>query len=656
MRRWLAIVAALVASLLPLYAAAGDRDSVRWEEQMEQMVVTATRTPRLLKDVPVLTRVLTAEDIRLADANGVAELLQQELPGLEFSWAMSREVSLNMNGFGGNNILFLIDGERLAGETMNNIDYQRLSLDNIERIEIVRGAASSLYGSNATGGVINIITKKAKQKVSLNVNAHAGSHADYRFGGVLGNRIGQVSNVLSGRYTHMGMYEMSPFKSSVGERLIANKNHTWQVEDRLTWTPVSRLSLTARAGYFFRERVYDSSQNNRYRDFSGGLRGEYRFGADHTLELAYSFDQYDKSDFSTITRYDIRDYSNVQNSLRALYNNRIADCLTLTVGGDVMRDYMRSYMFEGGGRSQVTADALVQADWEIDSRWEVVGGARYDYYSESAASSLTGKLSARFKASKDVTLRASYSGGFRAPTLKEMFMDFDMSGVFKIYGNPHLKPERSHNFQASAEFSRGGWNLSATLSHNIVSNRITTIWDPTALGLYGNLGAMRYLNVADMAVTGAEANVAWTIDRHWDARLSYCFNYVHLPSSSLYTDDTRPHSLTARVGYRLTFGREVLSTKTGTLKSHILNINLSGRYLSPLNIYELDESYSRLNTFRTHYDGYLMLKLTAQLRTPWGFTFAASADNLLNYRPAVYTYYSPKTTGTTFTVGVSYDL
>ncbi|MCF0193914.1 MAG: TonB-dependent receptor, partial [Bacteroidaceae bacterium] len=98
MRRWLAIVAALVASLLPLYAAAGDRDSVRWEEQMEQMVVTATRTPRLLKDVPVLTRVLTAEDIRLADANGVAELLQQELPGLEFSWAMSREVSLNMNG------------------------------------------------------------------------------------------------------------------------------------------------------------------------------------------------------------------------------------------------------------------------------------------------------------------------------------------------------------------------------------------------------------------------------------------------------------------------------------------------------------------------------------------------------------------------------
>ena len=72
---------------------------------------------------------------------------------------MDQQVSLNMQGFGGNAILFLVDGERLAGETLDNIDYNRLNMDNVERIEIVKGAASSLYGSNAVGGVVNIISK-----------------------------------------------------------------------------------------------------------------------------------------------------------------------------------------------------------------------------------------------------------------------------------------------------------------------------------------------------------------------------------------------------------------------------------------------------------------------------------------------------------------
>ena len=73
---------------------------------------------------------------------------------------MNQETSLNMNGFGGNAVLFLVDGERLAGETMDNVDYSRLNLDNVGRIEIVKGAASALYGANAVAGVINIISRE----------------------------------------------------------------------------------------------------------------------------------------------------------------------------------------------------------------------------------------------------------------------------------------------------------------------------------------------------------------------------------------------------------------------------------------------------------------------------------------------------------------
>ena len=76
---------------------------------------------------------------------------------------MNQQTHLNFSGFGGQGVLFLIDGERLAGETMDDVDFSRLTMDNVERIEIGKGAASALYGSNAVGGVVNIITKKADQ-------------------------------------------------------------------------------------------------------------------------------------------------------------------------------------------------------------------------------------------------------------------------------------------------------------------------------------------------------------------------------------------------------------------------------------------------------------------------------------------------------------
>jgi len=126
-------------------SAQGVRDSV----ELEQVVVTASHSPKALKDAPVVTRLITLHDIKMADATNIQDLLTQEIPGLEFGFAMGQETSLNMSGFGGNAVLFLIDGERMAGETLNNMDYTRMNMDNVGRIEIVKGASSALYGSNA---------------------------------------------------------------------------------------------------------------------------------------------------------------------------------------------------------------------------------------------------------------------------------------------------------------------------------------------------------------------------------------------------------------------------------------------------------------------------------------------------------------------------
>ena len=139
---------ALAVPAITISAQTNIRDSVN----LTPVVITASHSPKALKDAPVVTRLITLHDVKISDATNIQDLLTQEMPGLEFGFAMGQETALHMSGFGGNAILFLVDGERMAGETMDNVDYNRMSLDNVGRIEIVKGASSALYGSNALDG------------------------------------------------------------------------------------------------------------------------------------------------------------------------------------------------------------------------------------------------------------------------------------------------------------------------------------------------------------------------------------------------------------------------------------------------------------------------------------------------------------------------
>ena len=158
------------------------RDSIKDDGELNQVVITGTRTPKLLMKSPVLTSVISAKDIAKTDATDLRDLLQQRMPGVEFSYAMNQQMHLNFCGFSGQSLLILIDGERLAGETMDDVDFSRLTLDNVDHIEIVKGAASALYGSNASGGVINIITKNKRKPFALNLNGRWAKHNEQRYG------------------------------------------------------------------------------------------------------------------------------------------------------------------------------------------------------------------------------------------------------------------------------------------------------------------------------------------------------------------------------------------------------------------------------------------------------------------------------------------
>lgn len=604
----------------------------QWNKMLDEVVVTGTRTPKLVTNSPILTRVISSGDIRKSDATNISDLLQSELPGIEFSYSMNQQVSLNMQGFGGNSVLFLVDGERLAGETLDNVDYERLNLNNAGKIEIVKGAASSLYGSNAVGGVVNIISREASEPWTLNISGRYGMHNSQRYGAVFTVNRWKINSSTSAQFSSIDSYNMK----NEGDYSTYYGGKTWNINERLIIKPVNALKIIARAGYFFRERNSQVSTHDRYRDFSGGIRGIYEFSHGTNLELSYSYDQYDKSDYVLLTQKDMRDYSNVQNIGKAVFNHTFDGNYILTVGGDVMRDYLMSYQFaDNGSHKQITADGFAQIDMTF-RKLNVIAGGRYDYYSESDIKHFSSRINLMYNLGR-FKIRGSYAGGFRAPTLKEMFMNFDMASIFMIYGNPYLKPEVSNNFQMSGEYTNGALNTNLGAFCNLVENRMTTIWNKA-------LGGMEYNNICRVNIAGIDASVAWRTQWGLGTRLSYVFTHEHVKKGEPYTSSTRPHTATLRLDY------------SHQWKNYGLMVALSGRALSNVTVDEFTSLKSYEETERVKYPGYTMWKLNVTNSIWKGMDLIITVDNLFNYVPK-YNYSStPSTTGISFNVGLSLNI
>lgn len=633
----------IAAHIMPSMA---QNDSIWRNMDLDQVVITGTRTPKTLKNTPIQTRVISAADIAKSDATNIEDLLQQELPGIEFSYAMNQQVNMNLSGFAGQSVLFLIDGERIAGETMDNIDFTRLSMANVERIEIVKGAASALYGSNAAGGVINIITRRGKEPWALHLDARIAEHNSQRYNMVFGMNKGKFANSLTASRTSADNYSVYNKDNTPATYTFSQVygDNTWNFKDNFSIDVCKDLSILGRAGYFFRSVERNADSPERYRGYTAGLKAQWKMSGRDNLELSYSFDQYDKSTLFKSKGADVRNYSNVQNITRLLYSHKFGIDDMLTIGGDYMYDFLMNNNLDGD-RHQESFDIFAQYDWRINTQWELVGALRYDNFSDGGMSRATPKLSARYNPLRSLTLRASYGMGFRAPTLKEKYYDFDMANIWIVVGNKDLKAETSHNFNISADYVKGAYNFTVAAYYNKVSDRITT-GVPYCRPNDKRQLYLDYVNIGKMDVYNIEATAQARWDNGIGAKLSYVFSHEDTEENVNQYMPTRPHSFTMRVDWDKQLNRNLG-----------LNVALSGRALSSVDNTEYIDMYDiSKGTADIHYPAYSLWKLQMSARISSFAKVSVTLDNLFNYRPDYYYYNSPLTTGFNAMVGLSLDI
>ena len=620
---------------IPLYGQQEKKKVDKKETEIKEVIVTATKTKKNLKNVPITVQVITSEDIKKSQSTDFKTFLENEFSGINFTYN-GGSPNINMMGFGGKYVLFLMNGERMAGETFDNIDYDRIDIDNIERIEIIKGASSSLYGSNAIGGVINIITKDSKSPLDINAGYLYDSSRDHKANLSIGTKQKWGNLSISSFYKMREPYIITDRISTGGvynELNVAGFTN-YGISPKLTFNLSPKIDFSLTPGYYFSERNPGTPAGeivrDRYYNYNLGLKTNIKFNDNQNLIVSGAFDRYDKYDYFRKINEKEKKYENEVWRVSSQYNQNLFKKHTLVAGGEVLSEKLLSFMFKnestGGRENAQTYSAFTQQDWVINPAVTIVTGARMDYHS-IFKQYFTFRLSGMYKFDETMTIRAGYSGGFRSPTLKELYTNWfhPWGGGFQLMGNKNLRPETSDNFNISIDFNFKKLNLTFITQYSKIKDKIN---------LRGNIGdTLRYVNFhGNTDVLSSEVSAIYKLNRNFHFKGSYSYYDIGKRRS-----ENRPHTLTFKAEY------------IPSAKYYIPSIIISGKYLSRTKIYD-DDSSSFVS-----YAPYSIWRLQLASKLPLGFTLTGGINNIFGYTADKVGFYSSVDIGRTFYLGLKWN-
>ena len=562
---------ALAVGLLLLCAGA-EAQSVWRTDSLQEVVVTGTGTQHLLKDAPVQTEVITSKMLKNYGGRSIEDILS----GLTASFAFSEDdmgSQMQLNGLGNSYILVLVDGKRIHGDVGGQNDLSLIDPHNIEKIEIVKGAASALYGSDAIAGVVNIITKKHNEGLLIENSTRGGSYGDLRQHNGLGIAIGKLKSYTNFQLQHSDGWQntatearnQTEFLITDSRNQTVNRHTNWQVSERLTFEPMKGLELYAEGSTYWK-RIYRPSgkyaavdvktYDLEYRNQGLAAGGLWKLNKTDQLSLDVNWDRHAYYYyFTAITLTDgydpqgrftpyypyfpddeelqsdqRRTMAHLKGIFSLLYNNQLS-------GGLEWRyDYLKAPMrVKHGEAKDHTEAAYIQDEW----RCPVYGGIATVYLTPGLRFNhngqfgfrLTPKLSAMLSIGNDFRLRATWSQGFKTPTPKEQRYRYVkyMNATYLYLGNEDLSPQTSNYYAVSGEYNWQGLNLTVTGYLNNVDNMITLVTIPNNqapaeyIVTYDPRKTRQYQNLESARTKGVDVSVRYRLNKEWMLGGSYSF-------------------------------------------------------------------------------------------------------------------------------------
>jgi len=504
--------------------------------EISPVVVTATKTERSLRDVPTSVSVLQAREIDRRNAFTIDEVLRT-IPGVHFNLSqINIRGSSGYSHGAGSRVMLLVDGVPMLSGDSGEITWELIPVDQIERVEVVKGAGSTLYGSSALGGVVNIITRELPERPTTSVRMLGGlygkphyeqwqwsgrtrfkHHLQIAHGRQIGNL--QITGLLGTIYDDSyrrndsrrrttgymkGRYTLSQYQSvTVSSFFIGQTRHNF-----LYWSSFHNALEP------FEQQIGEEVESFR---IQSNVQYRHIFGRESFLTARASWYYTDWEDNIGIDGNASR--SNVFGT-EVQFNHAIARSHFLVSGIDVSYNTVNSDIF--GQRDGFVFAAYAQDEWSIGTSLRLTGGVRFDITRLDTIDTfmnVSPRAGIVYTALPRLTLRASAGAGFRAPSAAEAFTTAVASGLI-VRPNPDLEAERSSSFEAGFNADVTNWmNIDAAIFRNEYYDMIEPVIisiEPT-----GEINA-QFVNVVRARVRGAEGGITFSLlNRMLQPRIAY---------------------------------------------------------------------------------------------------------------------------------------
>ncbi len=531
---------------------------------LNDVVVTGTRSPHLLKDVPVQTEVVSKRDMMRTGAKTVDEALISSI-GIQVTGGGLSGQEASIRGVEGDRVLILIDGERAVGRVRGSIDLSQYSLANVEKIEIIKGSGATLYGSDAIGGVVNIITKRPIASTgSVNLYGDYGSYTTYN--PLIEFEYGNQKTAINGGvqfYSTNGFDLDKSTPHTNGQDAIDRLNFNAKLRRKLS----TKWSMTGSARFMreqrnwiesevvaqnaFQDTTYVYSDDESNQRYEGSLSFDYLSGDNYSMKgrvfATYYNHEFDKYSSDRINWIDASQTEDLYVDVSYTSNYVIGQSHVATYGLDYSYQDLKSKdQLVEGVLADKAGSAYLQYEYSPIKNLNFLPGVRYDNHS-SFGGHVNPSINIMWSPGEQLKIRGFLGRGFRAPSIKQQYFIFDHTAAgYIVYGGrvdlpsgvassgsySDLIQETSVNSSLSAEFSYGTMGLHRlTYFYNHLNNLIDFVligFTPT----YWR-GVYVYQNIETAITQGVE----WESRIRLGKTVEFSFSYNYLFSRNLGTQE-----------------------------------------------------------------------------------------------------------------------
>lgn len=514
---------------------------------LDTMLVTATLKEQKQLDAPAATTIITRADIKQTSAKDLAELLRETTGVTLYGRGVGNRRVINLRGMESHHTLILVDGRRISGSdaVVGHSDFQNswAPIEAIERIEVVRGALSSLYGSDSMGGVINIITRKPGKDWSGSLSLTAGVLSDDDRGGderdlsfTFG---GAVNENLTLRFDgELTDHDKTQSETDPDQTAIEGKESS-------SLGGVVNYQLNDKHSLEFQHRYIDE---DRPRDTQSRRRPRVQYESTYELEKLMSSLHYKGevmgSDLSAkIYRSSIDAVNSATNGVTPFTPQKLIDTIfethltrnitadqVLTLGAEIREEKLEHPRMANGSDSINNKALFIQDEIAFGENTFLTLGARFDDH-ELFGNEASPRAYLVHQLSDNWVVKGGYGEGFRSPTLKQISPNYRFDGPHSFVGNPDVGPETSQTYELAVQYQSDTLNGGVTLFRNDVNDLIQTSCIANCASRFGRV--FEYVNVSESQIDGVEMNMNADLGNNLDLSM----NLTYLDAENI-TDKT----------------------------------------------------------------------------------------------------------------------